>query len=102
MIYWTNVLIFWVIASLIIYNGGIRKNKFMSIKQIIQEKIDILSEDKQAEVLTFLNSLIESQSEEDIQQDNNEWSHFSLEQAMQGLEDDNLPEYTERDLKEKW
>jgi hypothetical protein len=74
----------------------------MSIKQIIQEKIDILSEEKQAEVLIFLNSLIESQYEYNRQQNNDEWSKFSVEQAMEGLEDDNLPEYTERDLKEKW
>jgi hypothetical protein len=74
----------------------------MNIKQIIQAKIDILTEDKQAEVLTFLNSLIESQRDDDIQRNNDEWSHFSLEQAMQGLDNDNLPEYTERDLKEKW
>lgn len=74
----------------------------MSIKQIIQEKIDILSEEKQAEVLTFLNFLIESQHKYDRQQHNDEWSHFSIEQAMQGLEDDNLPEYTELDLKDKW
>ncbi len=74
----------------------------MSIKQIIQDKIDILSEEKQTEVLTFLNSLIESQHEYNYQQENDEWSRFSLEQAMQGLEDDNLPEYTEQDLKEKW
>jgi hypothetical protein len=74
----------------------------MSIKQIIQDKIDILSEEKQTEVLTFLNSLIESQNEYYRQQENDEWSRFSLAQAMQGLEDDNLPEYTEQDLKEKW
>jgi hypothetical protein len=35
----------------------------MTIKQIIQSKIDILPESKQAEVLIFLNSLIESQTE---------------------------------------
>jgi hypothetical protein len=74
----------------------------MSIKQIIQDKIDRLSEEKQTEVLTFLNSLIESQHEYDHRQENDEWSRFSLEQAMQGLEDDHLPEYTEQDLKEKW
>jgi hypothetical protein len=74
----------------------------MSIKQIIQDKIDTLSEKKQTEVLTFLNSLIESQHEYDRQHENDEWSLFSLGQAMQGLEDDNLPEYTEQDLKEKW
>jgi len=37
-----------------------------------------------------------------IQQENAEWSQFSLAQAMQGLENDSLPEYTERDLKQKW
>ena len=74
----------------------------MSIKQIIQDKIDILSEKKQTEVFNFLDSLIESQHEYDRQQENDEWSQFSLEQAMQGLEDANLPEYTEQDLREKW
>ena len=33
---------------------------------------------------------------------NQEWNQFSLEQAMRGLENDNLPEYTETDLIEKW
>jgi len=33
---------------------------------------------------------------------NQQWNQFSLEQAMRGLENDNLPEYTETDLIEKW
>ena len=33
---------------------------------------------------------------------NQEWNQFSLEQAMRSLENDNLPEYTETDLIEKW
>jgi len=33
---------------------------------------------------------------------NQEWNQFPLEQAMRGLENDNLPEYTETDLIEKW
>ncbi len=74
----------------------------MTIEQIIQAKIGILPESKQAEVLIFLNSLIENQTEIDARQENTEWSQFSLEQAMQGLEDDLLPEYTEQDLKKKW
>ena len=74
----------------------------MSIKQIIQDKIDILSEEKQTEVLIFLDSLIEIQHKYDRQEENDEWSQFSLAQAMQGLDDDSLPEYTEQDLKEKW
>ena len=41
---------------------------------------------------------LESHDENDLQQENDEWSHFSLEQAMEGLEGDNLPEYTEQDL----
>ena len=43
----------------------------MTIKQIIQSKIDILSEQKQAEVLNFLNFLIASQTEIDSQQESN-------------------------------
>jgi hypothetical protein len=74
----------------------------MTIEQIIQSKISILPESKQAEVLIFLNSLIESQTEFNFQQESTEWSRFSLEQAMEGLEDDLLPEYTEQDLKKKW
>jgi hypothetical protein len=74
----------------------------MTIEQIIQSKIGILPESKQSEVLDFLNSLIESQWEVYSQKENTEWSQFSLEQAMQGLDDDILPAYTEKDLKEKW
>jgi len=31
-----------------------------------------------------------------------EWFNFSLSQAMDGLEDEDMPVYTESDLKEKW
>jgi hypothetical protein len=74
----------------------------MTTKQVIQEKIEILPESKYTEVLNFLNSLIESQIDYDAQQENREWSQFSLEQAMTGVEDDLFPEYTEQDLKIKW
>ena len=40
----------------------------MTIKQIIQSKIDILPEQKQAEVLSFLNFLIASQTKIDDQE----------------------------------
>ena len=43
----------------------------MTIKQIIQSKIDTLSEQKQAEVLNFLNFLIASQTEIDSQPESN-------------------------------
>lgn len=35
-------------------------------------------------------------------QANQQWNQFSLTQAMRDLENDNLPEYTESDLIEKW
>ena len=47
------------------------KAKFMTIKQIIQSRIDILPEQKQTEVLNFLNFLIASQTEIDPQQESN-------------------------------
>jgi hypothetical protein len=74
----------------------------MTTKQVIQAKIDILPENKYAEVLDFLNSLIKDQMNNDTQQENQEWSQFSLEQAMIGLEDESSLEYTEQDLKIKW
>jgi hypothetical protein len=74
----------------------------MTTKQVIQAKIDILPETKYAEVLDFLNSLIKGQMSNDAQQENQEWSQFSLEQAMIGLEDESSPEYTEQDLKIQW
>lgn len=43
----------------------------MTIKQIIQARIDILPEQKQAEVLNFLNFLIASQPEINPQQEAN-------------------------------
>jgi hypothetical protein len=30
------------------------------------------------------------------------WNDFSLDNAMRGLEDDNMPEYFLDDLKERW
>lgn len=35
-------------------------------------------------------------------QANQQWNQFSLTQAMRDVENDNLPEYTESDLIEKW
>jgi hypothetical protein len=74
----------------------------MTTKQVIQAKIDILPETRYPEILDFLNSLITSQIDDDSQQENQEWSQFSLEQAMIGLEDELSPDYTEQDLKIKW
>jgi hypothetical protein len=40
--------------------------------------------------------------EKNLEAENEEWNQFSLEQAMKGLENDKLSEYTEADLIEQW
>lgn len=74
----------------------------MSVREQITEKIQNLPEDKQQEVLVFVEFLLQKSIQEDAKKEDQEWNHFSLDQAMKGLENDNLPEYTEADLKEKW
>ena len=70
----------------------------MGIKQLINQKIDNLSEEEQKKVLDFVAFL----QKKDREVENEEWNQFSLEQAMKDLESDNLPEYIEADLIEKW
>jgi Protein of unknown function (DUF2281) len=70
----------------------------MSVKKLISQKIDNLSENKQIEVLDFIDFLLKKNLEEE----NEQWNQFSLAQAMKGLENDEFPEYTEADLIEKW
>ena len=65
------------------------------IKALIKE---IVREVLQEERLTPYNTLFSSRNNTE----NEEWNQFSLEQAMRGLENDHLPEYTEADIIEKW
>ncbi|PZV25346.1 MAG: hypothetical protein DCF12_15410 [Snowella sp.] len=62
------------------------------IKQAIS-KLKTLPSDQQEAIASIILEEI---------QVNQEWNQFSLQQAMRGLENDNLPEYTETDLIEKW
>ncbi|MDB9459576.1 hypothetical protein PN480_18525 [Dolichospermum circinale CS-1225] len=57
------------------------------IKEIVQEVL-------QEERLTLYNTLLSYRNNTE----NQEWNQFSLEQAMRGLENDHLPEYTEADI----
>ena len=70
----------------------------MSVKKSIDQNIDNLSEEEQKKVLEFVYFL----QQKSCEVENEEWNQFSLQQAMRGLENDNLPEYTEADLVEKW
>ncbi|WP_353929600.1 hypothetical protein WJM97_14950 [Okeanomitos corallinicola TIOX110] len=65
------------------------------LKALIKEMIrEVLREEK----LTLYKPLLANRNNTE----NEEWNQFSLEQAMRGLENDHLPEYTEADLIEKW
>ncbi len=69
----------------------------MSLAEKIIEKIKSLPEDKQAEILNFINSLSKKVNEEERKQ----WSKFSLEEAMRDLETEETL-YTVKDIKEKY
>jgi len=68
----------------------------VSTLEKITSKIKKLSGDKQEKVLEYIEVLEEHQDEL------NNWNSFSLENAMKGIADDQLPEYSEKDLKEIW
>ncbi|GBD98145.1 hypothetical protein BMS3Abin07_00153 [bacterium BMS3Abin07] len=67
----------------------------MGVADRIIEKVKSLPEEKQTEVLNFVDFLEKKIKEEE----NRGWSKFSLESAMRGMEDEK-PLYTLNDLKE--
>lgn len=69
----------------------------MIVTEQINGKLQRLPLPLQEEVLDFVEFLLHKNGVAD-----NEWSVFSLKQAMRGLEDDDMPEYTDADLKDKW
>ena len=69
----------------------------MIVTEQINGKLQQLPLTLQGEVLDFVEFLLHKNGDGE-----NEWSEFSLSNAMRGLEDDDIPEYTEADLKETW
>ena len=68
----------------------------MSLAEKVIEKIKSLPEDKQTEILHFIDFISKKVKEEERKQ----WSEFSLTSAMRGLEtEDTL--YSLEDIKEK-
>ncbi|MFN6155718.1 MAG: hypothetical protein ACK4YK_14470, partial [Dolichospermum sp.] len=74
------------------------KGQIMEIQEIKALIKKMVREVLQEERLTLYNTLFSSRNNTE----NEEWNQFSLEQAMRGLENDHLPEYTEADIIEKW
>ncbi len=71
----------------------------MIVTDEITFKVRKLPRPSQEKVLHFVDLLLEKNDDANEDQ---EWSDFSFAQAMRGLEDDGMSEYTDEDLKERW
>ncbi len=60
----------------------------MAIAELVQEKVKLLPEPTQREVLDFVDYLLQRSRQEDVL-----WSKLSLRWALRGLEDEEWPEY---------
>lgn len=69
----------------------------MAIAELVQQKVKLLPEPTQREVLDFVDYLLQRSRQEDVL-----WSKLSLRWALRGLEDEEWPEYDAQELKEKW
>ena len=69
----------------------------MTLAEKILQKMRLLPEEKQAEVLDFVDFLSQKQAEEE----NRAWSAFSLASALRGMEDEEEL-YSLDDLKERF
>ena len=68
----------------------------MAIAELVQEKVKLLPEPTQREVLDFVDYLLQRSRQEDVL-----WSKLSLRWALRGLEDEEWPEYDAQGLEEK-
>ena len=71
----------------------------MTVTESIQQYVQKLPISLQIEVLDFVKYLLFKQ-EVLSNQDDSAWSNLSLELAMQGMENEDLPVYTREDLQE--
>lgn len=72
----------------------------MQVTEKIYRNVQKLPESFQAEVLDFVEFLLsKSERKKTQQQDEPDWSTFSLTSAMRGMEDEDTPDYTTDDLK---
>ncbi|MBN1995154.1 MAG: DUF2281 domain-containing protein [Anaerolineae bacterium] len=73
----------------------------MTVTESIQQYVQKLPTSLQIEVLDFVKYLLFKKEQEVLSdQDDSAWSDLSLELAMRGMEDENLPVYTREDLQE--
>ena len=74
----------------------------MSEIEKIKRKIDHLPKSKQKKVLDFIAHLSKKKIAKGSKKEDTLWSKFSLAAAMEGISDTGDPEYTLKDLKERW
>lgn len=69
----------------------------MNIADQINEQVQALPERMQEEVLDFVGYLSHK-----LRQEDRSWSESSIRSALRGMEDEEWPEYSDEDFKEKW
>jgi hypothetical protein len=69
----------------------------MAVLERIQEKVKLLPEPTQYQVLDFVDYLLSRSRQEDML-----WSKLSLRWALRGAEEEEWPEYSTQDVKETW
>lgn len=74
----------------------------MIVTEKINQKLEKLPIEIQLEILDFVEFIAQKAEKQNALEENWQWTDFSLAQAMKGLENEETPEYTEADLKEKW
>lgn len=73
----------------------------MTTLETIHKYAQMLPDSLQKEVLDFVRFLLFKRKQEIIPEQNDaEWSNFSLASAMRGMENEDTPVYTTDDLKE--
>ena len=74
----------------------------MSAMEQIADRLQMLPPRLQREVLDFIDFLAQRVAQHEDASEEADWTKFSLAQAMNGLENEDSPEYSEADLKETW
>jgi hypothetical protein len=74
----------------------------MIVAEKITKRIASLPVSVQTEILNYVEFVARKNQIREGQSEDTNWSEFSLNQAMKGLENEDSPEYNELDLKEVW
>lgn len=72
------------------------------VADTIYASVQKLPEPLQAEVLDFVQFLLLKAEHEATPEEDDTWMSMSLDLAMRGMEDEDTPEYTLSDIKEKF